>query len=382
MPDLSQNQIERFTESDIRDTRSFILKLNSLLSFLASRVARIEGVSDRDVRLNRTISVPSVRTDSKELPKSDDELINWGQAKKAFSPQVTRDSISRRRWVDGTRVQPFAARSVDGATGYLSGTHADKLLVDAGSQTDGTIFYETDRTTYYIARSGSWRYYFGVMEGDTASRPSDLGTSDEGFRYGNTTTLTYQLWDGSAWDDEQIPTVDSTGSVRAQGNTATTYSGSGVEVAFSGGSGFVLAYDRTGAAYEPLAIRGDPLALNDDGGGPVYVGANADDGSGSKVQVTGSINTSEQYKVDGTQVVTNRQADAGTAASSPVYSLTTTAQVADGVYSANEQTMLGELKTGLTNANTAIDLLKAQIDNLITDRDRLRTVLQAHGLMS
>jgi hypothetical protein len=39
-------------------------------------------------------------------------------------------------------------------------------------------------------------------------------------------------------------------------------SGTGVELLYAGGIGYVLSYDRTGAAYQPLRISGTPLLLN------------------------------------------------------------------------------------------------------------------------
>jgi hypothetical protein len=103
---------------------------------------------------------------------------------------------------------------------------------------------------------------------------------------------------------------------------------------------------------------------------------------GYSVDAELDVNAAGVFRVAGTQVVGARQADPGTVAAAPSVSASNTTQTADGVYSANEQQMLGELKTAIANMITSLLSLETQVNNLRTDRDNLRAVLQAHGLMA
>ncbi len=55
-------------------------------------------------------------------------------------------------------------------------------------------------------------------------------------------------------------TVDAGGTIRAYGSTAPA-SGAGVECHYTGANGYVQSYDRTGAAYMPLNLRGSTVNL-------------------------------------------------------------------------------------------------------------------------
>ncbi len=65
--------------------------------------------------------------------------------------------------------------------------------------------------------------------------------------------------------------LDVAGTVRSTAQVVPS-SGAGVELLYSGGQGYVTAFDRTGSAYLPLNVTGLPLALNATGGGYVGIG--------------------------------------------------------------------------------------------------------------
>lgn len=98
--------------------------------------------------------------------------------------------------------------------------------------------------------------------------------------------------------------------------------------------------------------------------------------------VTGNVNTADVYSVDGTQVVGNRQADPGTAATAPTaYALGANGTLG-ATYTAAEQALLNGYIAVQNGMYTSLLSLITQVNNLITDRNRLRTIIQAHGLMA
>jgi hypothetical protein len=196
--DVSQNQLERFNTTDFGNPQQVALKLNRVLDFLGSRVARIEGTSDREVRLG-SIVVPSARADDTQVPTDKRAFLTLGASEKLFSPQVLRQSIISRRWVDGTPVQPLPSRSIDDLIEYLEGTESERLDTDARGIVEGSIWYETDRGVYFIVRSNSWFYYTGVMQDVYASRPTALGTLDVGFLFWAEDYLHLWQFDGANW---------------------------------------------------------------------------------------------------------------------------------------------------------------------------------------
>ena len=234
-----------------------------------------------------------------------------------------------------------AAQAAPKAAG-ISGTHQLRVKsYPAALQAAGTPYWETDRTVLYIVipegvNGRKWRYVSGTFTGLTAARPTDLGTTDAGFRFLDTTLNRIQIWSGTAWANEIVPNTESSGGLRAQG-AATGYAGVGTEVYYSTAdtSGYVIAYDRTGGAFKMLDLEGLCVVLNSISTGNVRIGTKTDDGSGAKLQVSGAVNATG-YEVGGTQVVGAR----GVA----VADVTLTA---GGTYTANEAAMLAALKAQL-----------------------------------
>lgn len=60
------------------------------------------------------------------------------------------------------------------------------------------------------------------------------------------------------------------GGLRANGPSLSG-SGAGIELFYSGGTGFIFGYDRSGAAYRPLEIRGTQLVVNPNNSGNIMV---------------------------------------------------------------------------------------------------------------
>jgi hypothetical protein len=194
----SQNQIDQFFPTDFANPPQFSQKLNKVIDFLGSRVARIEGTSDTEVRLGRIVT-PRVRTDNTEIPKDEREYLTLGASKKLYSPTVLRQSLVTRRWVDGTPIQPLPARTIDDLIEFFQGTETERLDTDAGSLVEGSVWYETDREVYFIVRSDGWHYLAGVMQAAFASRPSGLGTLDDGFQFWATDYKHLWQFDGANW---------------------------------------------------------------------------------------------------------------------------------------------------------------------------------------
>ncbi len=88
--------------------------------------------------------------------------------------------------------------------GVLVGTHSERISTYNPLNYDlGQMFYETDRTTFYINRvvSGSkvWRWAAGMYFDVLANLPVDLSTNDAGFLLSVTDYSHTLRWTGSGW---------------------------------------------------------------------------------------------------------------------------------------------------------------------------------------
>ena len=83
---------------------------------------------------------------------------------------------------------------------YLQNTHAKRLATSAANYPDGTLFYETDRTIYYIARGKNWVYDHGNYPINQQALPTDLGISDTGFLAYVTDFAHLLQWTGTGWN--------------------------------------------------------------------------------------------------------------------------------------------------------------------------------------
>jgi hypothetical protein len=87
----------------------------------------------------------------------------------------------------------FAARDI------LLRTHSGRESVKATDNSAGSIYYESDRQSYYIAVNGVWTYLGGLYSAFQAALPTDLGTADANFLM-NVTDFGHLLrWTGTGW---------------------------------------------------------------------------------------------------------------------------------------------------------------------------------------
>ncbi len=94
-----------------------------------------------------------------------------------------------------------------GGTTVIEGTHSERTtgVYPATNYAVGTQFFETDRKVFYlvylVAGIRTWIYSSGNQITTLASRPSDLGTNDTGYRFVDSTTdnETHYIWTGTEW---------------------------------------------------------------------------------------------------------------------------------------------------------------------------------------
>lgn len=113
------------------------------------------------------------------------------------------DTISQLNSRLAQSVQPIAGPSV-AAGGIIQGEHKTRILQYNPSACKGCLFYETDRTVWYISDGFAWRYTSGSMTCALTAIPTDLDIYDVGFKLHTTTYNHRHYWDGSAWkfDDD------------------------------------------------------------------------------------------------------------------------------------------------------------------------------------
>ena len=144
-------------------------------------------------------------------------------------------------------IAPLNLQSLLPATGLgtvLEDTHANRLaLYPAANSPVGTLFWETDRSVFYIIEENagvlSWEYSAGMYSASFANRPTDLGTSDAGFLYFPSVYIHICRWSGSGW-----AIIDGGGGYIVDSLVAL-------------GAGFVLC---DGAATTYLTLSGADLA--------------------------------------------------------------------------------------------------------------------------
>lgn len=81
----------------------------------------------------------------------------------------------------------------------LNDSHANRASYAANVFANGTTFWETDRTVYYVVVSAAWKYSTGIMATTQAGLPADLGLNDAGFLAFVTDYGHLLRWSGTAW---------------------------------------------------------------------------------------------------------------------------------------------------------------------------------------
>jgi len=64
---------------------------------------------------------------------------------------------------------------------FFFGSHAQRANLNAARYPNGSVFFESDRTVFYVIINGVWTYLTGSMATDQNDLPGDLGTADAGF---------------------------------------------------------------------------------------------------------------------------------------------------------------------------------------------------------
>lgn len=105
---------------------------------------------------------------------------------------------------DGSFVEPWARffqaviSDFNALMTITSDTHA-KRLAKSPASSGGALFYETDRTVWYVSDGQNWRYLAGTMHSNYEQGPTDLGTNDIGFIWGVSDFAHVYSWIGTEW---------------------------------------------------------------------------------------------------------------------------------------------------------------------------------------
>jgi hypothetical protein len=159
--------------------------------------------------------------------------------------------------------------------------------------------------------------------------------------------------------------VNGIGRFTSFNNSLTT--GSGVEIGYTGSTGVIQTYNRTGAAYLPLSFAGSTLSLNIGATQALYVNPIGNVGIGTTspqatLDVNGSINLTvfpNYLKIGGNNAITG---DANNLALSPLSSSGAVA-INNAANSANLVTVLnnGNVGIGTTGPGTLLTLAKNNV---------------------
>ena len=96
-----------------------------------------------------------------------------------------------------TALQAAPVQTAGGTVVY--GTHAQRLSRPIPA--DSTVYFETDRDTFYQAQANVWTWIGGRMEAPWASMPVDLTKADSGFTfYDDTDSFHIWRWNGTGWE--------------------------------------------------------------------------------------------------------------------------------------------------------------------------------------
>lgn len=136
--------------------------------------------------------------------------------------------------------------------------------------------------------------------------------------------------DGKVGVNNSSPSAlfDVAGFIRSSGTTGTPSTGSGVEILFNSGNGYVQAYDRGASAYRTLYVEGSGVVLNPNSGGNVGIG-NTGATPRAKLEVVGDIWTDWNDRFIGTVYQTGAAYKMGFATTTAVRALDLIAMSAD-----------------------------------------------------
>lgn len=111
------------------------------------------------------------------------------------TPFIGKDGLVSWQWL-----QFFNKLALlSGVPTFITNTHANRANISAVNYASGSLYYESDRAVAYIAVSGTWFYFAGVLPTLQASLPTDLGTSDINFLAFVTDYAHQLIWTGTGW---------------------------------------------------------------------------------------------------------------------------------------------------------------------------------------
>jgi hypothetical protein len=145
------------------------------------------------------VETPIIQAPTKFSPAAIDTQALAEQVAKLVAPEL-----------QATGAAPLNVSNLlpGGAAGGIAivGTHSDRLsLYPATKYPAGQLYYEIDRSVFYIVRNFgggalTWTYASGMLSGPRASHPADLGSADVGFLFNVSDYVHLVRWDGVAWE--------------------------------------------------------------------------------------------------------------------------------------------------------------------------------------
>lgn len=199
--------------------------------------------------------------------------MNWDGTNLTFAGDINTSGV-------------VTAKGVNTAGGVTCAIFGSGLTADSATARVGILgvsdkshggFFQTNAGAAFAAvwGVGNGAASVGVLGQNSGSNPAGTGVrgeSDTGAAIlGIATGINGRAVHGYAWDSTGIGVyaqgrVESTMTIRATGVNAPS-TGSGVEVLYTGGTGYVQSYNRGTSAYTPLIVSGSRVTINGSGTG-------------------------------------------------------------------------------------------------------------------
>lgn len=177
---------------------------------------------------------------------------------------LNRISLAVRDQLQATGIAPLNLQSLLPSGGLVivtSGSHADRIALALPPTAAGQGWFESDRFVLYVSIDSSgtllWRYAGGTYYALFASRPSDLGVDDAGFRFVDSTAdqnVEY-VWTGTEWvTPDYLQEVSDAATVTVTTVQVLRHLTSGAAAASFGARQLVQLEDAGGATENASAL--------------------------------------------------------------------------------------------------------------------------------